>query len=343
MAISVNARSCLIKTAMLLFLCCLLFFPSEALSGAKSGLLLWFNQVLPSLLPFLILSTLFLSTGLSDNIAKKAAPVLTPVFRCSPAGCYAVVIGLLAGLPVGAKNIAELTKSGRITKKEGQYLLPLCNNPSPLFILGFVSVSVLNRPELRYLILFIVTVSSILAAMLMRPRSGSTVAASPTGTTDNRILVAKQPAATSFSEAEYRNMQKKSFTFSFLMLDSAIEQAFSVLTRVGGYIILFSVLANLLTKLPLPPFFLACMGAFLEITTGSTALASLSLPPHVLIAMVTGFVTFGGLSTAAQTKSVLAGTKFPFAHYLLTKAVAGLIAGVLTTIILNLLFVFDVL
>lgn len=313
MALSAKSRSCLLKAAMLLFLCCLLAFPSAVLSGAKNGLLLWFNQVLPSLLPFLILSTLFLSTGLSDNIAKKLAPVLSPVFRCSPSGCYAVIIGLLAGLPVGAKTIASLTESGHITKKEGQYLLPLCNNPSPLFLLGFISVSVLNRPELRYPVFFIVTLSSILAAMLTRPRPESAPIC-------NRTL-------------------DKPFTFSFLLLDSAIEQAFSVLTRVGGYIILFSVLANLLTKLPLPTFALACTGALLEITTGCSALSALSLPSKILLPLVTGFVTFGGLSTAAQTKSVLAETKFPFAHYLLTKALAGLIAGLLTT----LLFFFDIL
>ena len=316
MALSVKLRICLFKAAMLLFLCCLLAFPSAALSGAKSGLLLWFNQVLPSLLPFLILSTLFLSTGLSDSIARKTAPVLSPIFRCSPAGCYAVIIGLLAGLPVGAKTIADLTSSGRITKKEGQYLLPLCNNPSPLFLLGFISVSVLERPDLRYLVLFTVTLSSILAAMLMRPRpeleSSSSVASHLT------------------------TLPPKNVSFSFLMLDSAIEQAFSTLTRVGGYIILFSVLANLLTKLPLPPVFLACTGAILEITTGSTALSSLSLSPDALLPLILCFVTFGGLSTAAQTKSVLAGTKFPFAHYLLTKSVAGLIAGLLTIVVLKL-------
>ena len=336
MALSAISRSFPIKAAMLLFLCCLLAFPSAALSGAKNGLLLWFNQVIPSLLPFLILSTLFLSTGLSDSIARHLAPVLSPVFRCSPSGCYAVVIGLLAGLPVGAKTIAALTSSGRITKKEGQYLLPLCNNPSPLFLLGFVSVSVLGRPELRYLILSIVTVSSIIAAMLMKPRHTSVAFFSDT--TCDKALSTKTCHEGSDSVVASGN----SFTFSFLLLDSAIEQAFSILTRVGGYIILFSVLANLLTKLPLPPVFLACTGALLEITTGCTSLATLALPPHILIAMITSFVTFGGFSTAAQTKSVLAGTKFPFAHYLLTKAVAGLIAGLLTILIFNLLLFFDV-
>ena len=323
---SEQLHSGLIKGSILLFLCCLFLFPSAALSGAKDGLLLWFNQVLPSLLPFLILSTLLLSTGLSDSIAKRLAPVLSPIFRCSPSGCYAIVIGLLAGLPVGAKTIASLVSSGRITKKEGQYLLPLCNNPSPLFLLGFISVSVLKQPTFRYPVLLTVTLSSILAAMLLRPRSAScrrNHASVRTTVTSSSV-----PAASVTPERSL-DSGHGSFRFSFLLLDSAIEQAFSVLTRVGGYIILFSVLAELLAKLPLPSFFLACCGAILEITTGSTSLSTLGLSPHLLIPLVTGFVTFGGLSTAAQTKSVLAETKFPFAHYLLTKALAGLIAGLL--------------
>ena len=322
MAIYVNLRSSLIKAAMLLFLGCLLAFPSVALSGAKNGLLLWFNQVLPSLLPFLILSTLFLSTGLSDRIANHIAPVLSPIFRCSPSGCYAIVIGLLAGLPVGAKTIATLTESGRITKKEGQYLLPLCNNPSPLFLLGYISVSVLKQPSLRYALLLTVTLSSALAAMLLRPKSKFGTPYTPGHKTDASCHKYK------------RSSPRTPFTFSFLLLDSAIEQAFSVLTRVGGYIILFSVLGNVLTMLPFSPFSLACAGSVLEITTGSATLSGLSLPFPLLCALVTGFVTFGGFSAAAQTKSVLAGTGFPFAHYLLTKALAGVFAGLFTAVYL---------
>ena len=338
MALSVISRSRLIKGAMLLFLCCLLLFPSSALSGAKNGLLLWFNQVLPSLLPFLILSTLFLSTGLSDSIAKRLAPVLSPMFRCSPSGCYAVVIGLLTGLPVGAKTVAALTNSGKLTKKEGAYLLPLCNNPSPLFLLGFLSVSVLERPDLRYPVLLIVTLSSILAAILLRPRTETSCIPEthyPTVLPGHADSLTQTPDA--FCSDSVRNKPSKTpFSFSFLLLDAAIEQAFSVLTRVGGYIILFSVLANLLTLLPLPATILAGIGALLEITTGSTALAGLSLSSDIIIPLITGFVTFGGLSAAAQTKSVLAGTKFPFAHYLLTKAFAGLIAGLLMALYVGL-------
>ncbi len=304
-----SLRPLLLKCGLLLFLCLLLMFPETSLSGAKSGLLLWFNQVLPSLLPFLILSSLFLSTGLSERLTQKLSPLLSPVLHCSPSGCYAVVIGLFAGLPVGAKTIASLLEQKKITKKEGTFLLPLCNNMSPLFILGYISISVLKLPSLRYVLLIILLFSSFLAAILTKPKElrGRNAISVPAGQ--------RTP-----SDCE-------KFSFSFFLLDSAIEQAFSVLTRVGGYMVLFSVLATLLTKLPLPPLVLACVGSVLETTTGSAALAALSLPRSVLIPFVGAAVSFGGLSTAAQTKSVLAGTGLPLTHYLATKALAALITA----------------
>lgn len=297
-------RSALLKGGMLLFLCLLLLFPGAAVTGAKNGLFLWFEQVLPSLLPFLILSSLFLSTGLSNLLAKALSPVLSPLLRCSPFGCYAAVLGMLSGLPVGAKTVAELVRSGKITKKEGSFLLPLCNTMSPLFILGYISVSVLALPKLRYLLLFIILFSGILASMLLRKKSYEPLPDAPSGAV--------------------------AFRFSFLLLDNAIEQAFHVITKVGGYMILFSVLAKFLSLLPLSHFYLAVFTGILEVTTGSAALATLPLPNTVLLPLLAAFVTFGGLSTAAQTKSVLTGTGLPFAHYLLTKALAACIAALLT-------------
>ena len=41
----------------------LLFFPQISLEASKTGLLLWFDTILPTLLPFLVLSQLILKTS----------------------------------------------------------------------------------------------------------------------------------------------------------------------------------------------------------------------------------------------------------------------------------------
>ena len=53
---------------LVLFLGFLLFFPGQSLVYAKNGLLLWFYTLLPSLLPFMILSGLLLELNLLEKI-----------------------------------------------------------------------------------------------------------------------------------------------------------------------------------------------------------------------------------------------------------------------------------
>lgn len=295
----------------------LLLFPAAATDGAKRGLILWFYQVSPSLLPFFILSGLFLSTGFSDLLAKLLSPVLSPVFRCSTAGCYAIVIGLLSGLPVGAKTVADLVSTGRISKKEGAFLLPLCNNAGPFFLLGYVSVTLLHAPEYSVCFLLIVWISSILSALLLRPDASFSRFRNSVRTT----------ALTGIPSSPATAGSTPSLSFSFGLLDAAIEQSFSLLFRIGGYIVLFSVLAELFTLLPFSPFVIACLCSLLEITTGASALCTLSLKKTVLFPLIGAVVSFGGLSGMAQTKSVLGKAGLPFAHYVFCKLLAAMLAA----------------
>lgn len=304
----------------------LILFPSVSLNGAKKGLILWFYQVIPSLLPFLILSGLFLSTGFSDHLASLLSPILSPLFGCSKNGCYAIVIGFLSGLPVGAKTVADLVSTGRITKKEGIYLLPLCNNAGPFFILGYISVTILNAPSFSVPLLIIVWTSSIIAAVFLRP--GNHIISSPAALSDGFSSV-----PTTVSQAASQNASK--ITFSFLILDHAIEQAFSLLFRIGGYIVLFSVFAELLSRLPFSPMCIACLCSLFEITTGASALSALNLKKELLIPLLGAFVSFGGFSGLAQTKSVLAGSDLPFAHYLCSKLLASFLTAIALFFILR--------
>lgn len=285
----------------------LLFFPSEALTGAKNGLILWFYQVIPSLLPFLILSGLMVSTGCSDFLSGILSPVLSPLFGCSGSGCYAIIIGLFSGLPVGAKTVAELVTTGRISSKEGTFLLPLCNNAGPFFILGYLCVTLLSIPDFALEFLLILWVSSILSAFLLRPG----------------VLFSRHE----YTATEKRRSSRHALSFSFLLLDKAIEQAFSLLLRIGGYIVLFSVLTELLRLLPLSPLLTACLCSLLEITTGTSALSALPLPKHFLIPLTGAFVSLGGLCGIVQTKSALTGSNLPFAHYIRSKLLAALLAA----------------
>lgn len=72
--------------ATLLFL---LLFPVPALAASRRGLNLWFGTLVPTLLPFLILSGFLIHTGLVHIPASLLAPVFGRLFGVSPLGSYA--------------------------------------------------------------------------------------------------------------------------------------------------------------------------------------------------------------------------------------------------------------
>ena len=63
----------LLSLLPLLFLFLILLFPTQARNGASSGLLLWFNVLLPTLLPFMILSDLIRRLHIIDTLCNRIA------------------------------------------------------------------------------------------------------------------------------------------------------------------------------------------------------------------------------------------------------------------------------
>ena len=81
----------------------MLFFPTPVFDGASEGILLWFQIVLPTLLPFILLSNLMIRTNAVYYISRITGPLLGKIFAVSDSGSFAVIAGFLCGYPMGAK------------------------------------------------------------------------------------------------------------------------------------------------------------------------------------------------------------------------------------------------
>lgn len=296
------------KLLILSFLLLLLCMPEAALKGAKSGLLLWFHQVLPSLLPFFIVSNLITATGIGAFLSKLLSPVFCPLFHCSKTASYPILIGFLSGLPIGAKTIADYVEKGWISKQEGQYLLPLCNNSGPFFILSYIALNELDIPEKKYALLCIIYAAPIITSFFS-------------------YLLFYHHKPFSLSNLPFEQFTK----FSYQLLDNCIMTGFEVLTKVGGYLILFSILAEIIPSLlPLSALSHALLTGTLEITVGIHKLAELPLHLHKKTALIAAITTFGGLSGLAQTKSAVSQSGLTLLPYVITKTAAGCLAFFLT-------------
>lgn len=108
-----------------------------AVGGAKEAISLCFQTIIPSLFPFFILSGI-----INSYILGTRSPVLRPLGRlCKiPRGCESLLLlGLIAGYPVGAQLIAKSCKDGALTRKNAGRLLGFCNNAGPAFLFGMLS------------------------------------------------------------------------------------------------------------------------------------------------------------------------------------------------------------
>ena len=125
----------------LLFLCLLAFSilhaPADACSYGALALQLWFEKMIPSLFPFMVLSGLIVRLDLGKTIALPVYPLIGSIFRISRTMCTTLLTGFLFGFPLGAKTIAEQYSLGQLSKPQAQYLLSFCNNIGPVYLLSF--------------------------------------------------------------------------------------------------------------------------------------------------------------------------------------------------------------
>jgi Uncharacterized protein conserved in bacteria len=301
------------------FLLVLFLFPVSAFTGAKNGLLLWFQTVLPTLLPFVILSNLIVALDLTSYITLFFYPLFKKIFGVSKYGSYPIVIGMLSGYPLGAKTCADLVKTNQISKGEGQFLLSLCNNASPMFITSYIGMQCLGIKNNQYLLLVIIYLSTIINAFLYRL---------------NEKIVCKFQKNSLYHPSNYSTVTANSKTdtrTTFQILDDSIMNAFEILTKIGGYIILFSLAAQIIYDIPaLPHNIKILLVGIFEITTGTNAIALSTYSQTIKIILILTFTAFGGLSSLAQTKSVIADSGLSIKTYFVYKISNGIIAGFIT-------------
>lgn len=307
----------LMKCFILFFFILMFLFPSASYKGASSGLMLWFVNILPTLLPFIIISNLMISLNIAGKISRLLYPVIGRLFKVSPDGSYPILIGFLSGLPMGAKASADLVVAGKIDHKEGNFLLSMCNNASSIFIINYIAINQLKMPGLGISLFVLIYSSSVLSALLYRTYLNKR----------NKIYKKQnklnEPALRLQSEYIYIKP-------SFDLVDKSIMNGFEIITKIGGYIILFSILAQIINEVGTNLKLLkAIVMGILEITTGINYICNIPMDSRIKIVLISLLTSFGGLSGLAQTKSVLEESRLSIKTYIKVKLLSTLITALL--------------
>lgn len=286
----------------------ILTFPADCLSLALKGLTLWFERMIPTLFPFMVLSGIMIRMKLTGAFVKVLKPVLGAVFRVSDACLYGIIIGFLCGFPMGAHVAAQLCEQKQISGKEASFLLSFCNNIGPVYFISFVlpTLSLKAAP----VFLFGMYGIPLLYGLVMRHTLFSDIG--------RRVL----PARERIAAAEVKWDAKEPPSLLQALDDSVFNSLFSI-AKLGGYMVFFNllfILPYLLARLLALPsreeeLFVGGIGALLEITGGIGILGDKA--PYLVLCLL----PFGGLSCIAQTYSMIRDTDLSIREYVMHKMI----------------------
>ena len=286
-----NIASIILPSAAMLML---ILDSKVALQGAKQGLELCVQTIVPSLFPFFVISIL-----LTDSLSGCKISALNPLLRfCKmPMGSEnLLIVGFLGGYPVGAKCVYDTWKRGQITTIEAKRCMGFCSNAGPAFIFGMCGM-LFSKKCVVWILWGIHIISALFVGSLLPGNEASTM-----------------PAAQS----------------KHISLQEAMTKGISAILGVCGWVILFRVMIAFGQRWFLWLFSenwrIIFEGVF-ELANGCSALVSLQ-SEGVRFVLCSAFLGFGGLCVGLQTMSVAGelGTGMYFPGKALQCAISGCIA-----------------
>lgn len=291
----------LLFTALSLYLIFLMLrYPALSLEYASTGLTLWFTKMVPTLLPFMILSGIMIRMNLTERFVGLLHPLLHRIYGTSRNGSYTIIMGFLCGFPMGARIIGELYEQHKLSREESALLLSFCNNIGPIYFLSYVIPTLgIDRPGRPFLLMY--GIPLLYGFLLMRIRPWMTrKVSSCENHPEARSLQARQPGSCSLLAA----------------IDASVLSGLIGIARLGGYMVFFNLL-----NIVFQPFqhvntnILNIYRCLLEITSGIDC-SGRSINFAILI-----LLPFGGFSCIAQTYSMIRQTDLSLRPYLYHKAV----------------------
>lgn len=306
------------KKKLLSFILCLFFFllllfPDAVQAGAKEGLYLWYSTMIPILFPFILISNLLLATDSIRYFTYPVLPLLKWFPNLNPSYFYALIFGWFCGYPMGGKTVADLLRSGKITSREANFLLPAANQASPMFLMGYLGIHIFQNTYTFGQILFFVYAPVIVYFLL--------------GLFFLSLFPDKKNFShfpNSFSGFPLSASSLKEKNSTSLSMEHTIFSSFQIIVNIGVYMMVFTILMRLCLLLLPNQNFLSILTGFLEMSTGISWLNSLSFLPSVIkTSLILSAASFGGLCTCAQTYSVTEGLELSLPYYIIGKLFLG--------------------
>lgn len=161
--------------ALLLFGAAIIIFPERYVNCCFRGFAMWAECVLPSLFPFMIITMIFVKTGMADKASLPLRGVMKAI-KFPPCAAVCFLMSLCSGYPAGSKTVNEFYAGGLIGRADCPKLAYLCSSSGPLFILGSVGYKMFGDKLIgvKILVAHILSIAAVSVIISLISKSHST-------------------------------------------------------------------------------------------------------------------------------------------------------------------------
>lgn len=324
----INIKNLIVIIILLFIMFQIVKDPKQSISSATEGLNLWFYILVPSLFPFIFLSDLLISFKFVDYISKFLQPIMKPVFNVSGKGIFPFSMSMLSGYPVGARLTSKLREEKDISKTEANRLISFSSTSGPLFILGSVLIGMVGAPNLSALMIFPHYLGTLTIGLLFRFYRKNDKPCIGTRLKNNSDVV-----------------DERQNTSLGLIISKSIKDSLDSIVVVGGFVIIYSVIIDIVLASSLFNLFIgsisgvlsidsdtlkAVTAGFIELTKGCSLISKLDIDLILKIILLNFIIGWAGLSIHSQAISFISRTDISIKIYLISKFFHGLFSALYT-------------
>lgn len=302
----------LFKTlAYLLLIIIILSKPEATFQYAYEGLYQWAAKMVPTLFPFMMISSIMVYSGADLELGRMLSHVLRKIYKYSSYGLYAIFMGFFCGFPMGAKVVSDLYEKKKISKSEADTLLAFCNNIGPAYFMGII-MPILRTCGYHNTLPFVFGMYGIPAIY--------GIVMGYLHTTETKM------PDTALVSGNYNTSAPPRISLAATLKKSCVDNTQSLII-LGGYITFTNAFRIFLDFMPLSINNKNILSSFLEIIGGVQAIYTTTLLPNQKVFWMMTALCFGGVSCIMQTSSFLEKSGLPVSHYLKHKAITTLISA----------------
>lgn len=282
---------------------------AEVSQGVQNGLKICAGVLIPSLFPFMALSSFLSLTSAARILSIPLTPITTRLFKLPKELGAVVLLSLVGGYPVGAKSISLLLSQGKITKATAERMLCFCVNSGPSFLVTAVGVGMLTSKTAGFILFFSQTAATLLIGMIVSFRV-KMPHAEPSGIrmkTDEAFVTAVSSAS-----AAMIAMCSFAVLFSGILAFISASEFVGMTSRILG-------IEEVLVK--------AVISGMLEVTSGCAGSAELG--GIMSFALISAAVSFGGFSVLFQIMSCFRENPVSFRPLIMARIFHILLAGII--------------